>query len=70
MCSVADANIGSIFGWGFAPFHGGALQFINALGAAAFVKRSRELAASFGARFEPADVVVQQAARGGHFSDH
>ena len=65
--SVADANIGSIFGWGFAPFHGGALQFIDAMGAAAFVKRARELAAAYGARFEPAAVVVQQAARGGRF---
>ena len=67
--SVADGNIGSIFGWGFAPFHGGALQFINAMGAAAFVKRSRELAARFGPRFEPAAVVVQQAQSGGRFSD-
>jgi len=67
--SVADANIGSIFGWGFAPFQGGALQFINAMGAAAFVARSRELAAKFGARFEPAAVVVQQAANGGRFAD-
>ena len=67
--SVPDANVGSIFGWGFAPFHGGALQFINAMGAAAFVKRSRELAAKFGTRFEPAAVVVQQAQSGGRFSD-
>ncbi len=67
--SVADANIGSIFGWGFAPFHGGALQFINAMGAAAFVARSRELAAQFGPRFEPAAVVVKQAADGGRFDD-
>ena len=67
--SVADANIGSIFGWGFAPFHGGALQFINAMGAAAFVARSRELTAKFGPRFEPAAVVVRQAAEGGLFSD-
>ena len=67
--SVADGNIGSIFGWGFAPFQGGALQFINAMGAAAFVKRSRELAARFGPRFEPAAVVVQQAHSGGRFSD-
>ncbi|MBA4176428.1 MAG: 3-hydroxyacyl-CoA dehydrogenase [Leptothrix sp. (in: Bacteria)] len=65
--SVADANVGSIFGWGFAPFHGGALQFINAMGAPAFVARARELAARFGPRFEPAAVVVQQAAHGGHF---
>jgi 3-hydroxyacyl-CoA dehydrogenase / enoyl-CoA hydratase / 3-hydroxybutyryl-CoA epimerase len=68
LSSVADANIGSIFGWGFAPFHGGALQFIDAMGAAAFVARARELAARFGPRFEPAAVVVQQAARGGRFS--
>ena len=67
--SVADANVGSIFGWGFAPFHGGALQFIDALGASAFVARSRELAAKYGPRFEPAQVVVEQALRGGHFSD-
>jgi 3-hydroxyacyl-CoA dehydrogenase / enoyl-CoA hydratase / 3-hydroxybutyryl-CoA epimerase len=67
--SVADANIGSIFGWGFAPFHGGALQFINAMGAAAFVARSRELAAKHGPRFEPARVVVAQAASGGRFAD-
>jgi 3-hydroxyacyl-CoA dehydrogenase / enoyl-CoA hydratase / 3-hydroxybutyryl-CoA epimerase len=67
--SVADANIGSIFGWGFAPFHGGALQFVNAMGAQAFVTRSRELAAKFGPRFEPAAVVVEQAASGGRFTD-
>jgi len=67
--SVADANIGSIFGWGFAPFHGGALQFINAMGAKAFVARSRELAAEHGARFEPAAIVVRLAQQGGLFAD-
>jgi 3-hydroxyacyl-CoA dehydrogenase/enoyl-CoA hydratase/3-hydroxybutyryl-CoA epimerase len=67
--SVADANIGSIFGWGFAPFHGGALQFINAMGAAAFVARARELAAKHGPRFEPAAVVVKMAEHGGRFED-
>jgi 3-hydroxyacyl-CoA dehydrogenase/enoyl-CoA hydratase/3-hydroxybutyryl-CoA epimerase len=67
--SVADANIGSIFGWGFAPFQGGALQFINAMGAATFVARARELAARHGPRFEPAAVVVKQAQDGGCFAD-
>jgi len=67
--SVADANIGSIFGWGFAPFHGGALQYVNAMGAKAFVARARELAAKFGPRFEPAAVVVKQAESGGRFAD-
>ena len=67
--SVADGNIGSIFGWGFAPFHGGALQFINAMGAARFVERSRELAERHGARFAPAAIVVKQAIEGGRFED-
>jgi 3-hydroxyacyl-CoA dehydrogenase/enoyl-CoA hydratase/3-hydroxybutyryl-CoA epimerase len=66
---VADANIGSIFGWGFAPFHGGTLQFIDAMGAKAFVARSRELAAKFGPRFEPAAVVVKMAETAGRFAD-
>ncbi len=67
--SAADGNIGSIFGWGYAPFHGGALQFIDAMGAAAFVARARELEAQFGARFRPAAVVVRQAETGGCFGD-
>jgi 3-hydroxyacyl-CoA dehydrogenase/enoyl-CoA hydratase/3-hydroxybutyryl-CoA epimerase len=65
--SSADGNIGSIFGWGFAPFHGGALRFIDAMGAPAFVARARELAARFGPRFEPAAVVVRQAQEGTRF---
>ncbi len=67
--SVADTNIGSIFGWGFAPHQGGALQFINAMGAQHFVERSRELAKAYGARFEPAAVVVKMAQDGGKFED-
>jgi 3-hydroxyacyl-CoA dehydrogenase/enoyl-CoA hydratase/3-hydroxybutyryl-CoA epimerase len=67
--SVADANVGSIFGWGFAPFQGGALQFINAMGARRFVERARELATRHGARFEPAAVVVAQAETGAAFAD-
>ena len=67
--SVADTNIGSIFGWGFAPHQGGALQFINAMGAPAFVARSRELAQRHGARFEPAAIVVKMAQEGGRFED-
>ena len=67
--SVADANIGSIFGWGFAPFHGGTLQFINAMGVDKFVTRSRELAAQYGKRFEPAKILVDMAEKGEEFID-
>lgn len=49
--SVADANIGSIFGWGFAPFKGGTLQYINDYGLSKFIVRAKELEAKYGARF-------------------
>ena len=67
--SVADTNIGSIFGWGFAPHQGGTLQFINATGLETFIARSRELAAQYGERFEPAQILLDMADKGEVFSD-
>ncbi|MGH8446794.1 MAG: 3-hydroxyacyl-CoA dehydrogenase NAD-binding domain-containing protein [Solimonas sp.] len=65
--TVADTNIGSIFGWGFAPHQGGALQFINAYGLARFVQRSKELERKHGARFKPAKLLVKMAKEGSQF---
>mgnify|MGYP000856101782 CR=1 FL=1 len=56
--NVADANIGSIFGWGFAPFKGGTLQYINDYGVAAFVQRSQELTEKYGERFAPPPLLL------------
>lgn len=64
---VADANIGSIFGWGFAPFQGGALQFINAMGAKTFVAEADRLAAAYGPRFTPPRSLRRMAAEDGRF---
>jgi 3-hydroxyacyl-CoA dehydrogenase / enoyl-CoA hydratase / 3-hydroxybutyryl-CoA epimerase len=65
--TVADANIGSIFGWGFAPFQGGALQYINAYGIGNFVGRARELAERHGDCFAPAALLVTMAQNGARF---
>jgi 3-hydroxyacyl-CoA dehydrogenase / enoyl-CoA hydratase / 3-hydroxybutyryl-CoA epimerase len=69
--SVADANIGSIFGIGFPAWTGGVLQYINGYegGLAGFVARARELAAKYGDRFEPPASLVERAERGETFSD-
>jgi 3-hydroxyacyl-CoA dehydrogenase/enoyl-CoA hydratase/3-hydroxybutyryl-CoA epimerase len=67
--SVADGNVGSILGWGFAPFEGGALQYIESRGVAAFVKRARELAARHGPRFEPAPLLVRLVQQGRGLAD-
>ena len=60
--SVADANLGSVFGIGFASWTGGALQFINQYGLPAFVVRARELARAYGERFEPPALLLEKAA--------
>jgi 3-hydroxyacyl-CoA dehydrogenase / enoyl-CoA hydratase / 3-hydroxybutyryl-CoA epimerase len=67
LLSVADANIGSIFGWGFAPFKGGTLQYINDYGVEAFVERAKALAAKHGERFTPPALLENMAAKGETF---
>ncbi|WP_457787141.1 3-hydroxyacyl-CoA dehydrogenase NAD-binding domain-containing protein [Pseudomonas sp. PL-6] len=65
--SVADANIGSIFGIGFAAWTGGALQFINQYGVKDFVARAQYLAEQYGERFLPPALLLEKAARGESF---
>jgi len=65
--TAADANLGSIFGWGFAPQHGGTLQFITAVGLPEFVARAKELAAAYGERFDPPQILIDMADKGETF---
>ncbi len=67
--SVADANIGSIFGWGFSPFNGGTLQFINGYGLDKFVKCAAEYEAKYGERFAVPQLLKDKAAKGEIFVD-
>ncbi len=62
--STADANIGSIFGIGYAAWTGGVLQFINQYGPRDFVARARYLAEQYGERFEPPALLLDKAAKG------
>ncbi|MET8469261.1 3-hydroxyacyl-CoA dehydrogenase NAD-binding domain-containing protein [Streptomyces sp. NPDC006422] len=71
LTSVADANIGSIFGIGFPGWTGGVLQYINGYegGLPGFVARSRELAERYGDRFLPPALLVEKAEKGETFKD-
>ncbi|BAQ45251.1 MULTISPECIES: 3-hydroxyacyl-CoA dehydrogenase NAD-binding domain-containing protein [Methylobacterium] len=62
-----EADVGSILGFGFAPFTGGALSYIDFMGAARFVELCRTLEAKHGARFAPPATLVAMAERGGTF---
>jgi 3-hydroxyacyl-CoA dehydrogenase/enoyl-CoA hydratase/3-hydroxybutyryl-CoA epimerase len=67
--SAAAANIGSIFGIGFPPLHGGTVQYMQGYegGLPGFVARARELAATYGERFEPPAYLVDLANQGQRF---
>ncbi|MBO1329665.1 3-hydroxyacyl-CoA dehydrogenase NAD-binding domain-containing protein [Streptomyces sp. VRA16 Mangrove soil] len=71
LTSVADANIGSIFGIGFPGWTGGVLQYINGYegGLPGFVARARELADRYGDRFLPPALLVTKAENGETFTD-
>ncbi|MDF2795654.1 MAG: 3-hydroxyacyl-CoA dehydrogenase [Pseudomonas orientalis] len=68
LMSTADANIGSIFGIGFAAWSGGALQFINQYGLNDFIARARYLAGQYGERFAPPALLLEKAVKGEVFN--
>jgi 3-hydroxyacyl-CoA dehydrogenase/enoyl-CoA hydratase/3-hydroxybutyryl-CoA epimerase len=62
-----EADVGSILGFGFAPFTGGAISLIDGMGLKAFVARADELATKYGPRFMPSEGLRAMAARGETF---
>lgn len=64
---VRDADVGSILGWGFAPWTGGPLSLIDSVGLAKFVERCDALAQKYGARFAPPPLLRDMAAKGETF---
>jgi 3-hydroxyacyl-CoA dehydrogenase/enoyl-CoA hydratase/3-hydroxybutyryl-CoA epimerase len=62
-----DADVGAILGWGFAPYTGGPVSYIDTMGAKAFVAVCEELAAKYGERFTPNKLLREMAAKGETF---
>ena len=62
--SVIDANIGSIFGIGFAPWTGGALQFLNQYGLNKALQRANSLEVKYGERFKAPQLLITKAQSG------
>ncbi|MGH6835813.1 MAG: 3-hydroxyacyl-CoA dehydrogenase NAD-binding domain-containing protein [Methylocella sp.] len=56
-----EADVGSIIGFGFAPFTGGTLSYIDGMGAANFVALCEKLRQKYGERFAPPQIVVDLA---------
>jgi 3-hydroxyacyl-CoA dehydrogenase/enoyl-CoA hydratase/3-hydroxybutyryl-CoA epimerase len=63
----ADGDLGSILGWGFPPWTGGTLSFIDTVGTQAFVRECERLANLYGPRFAPSEWLKKRAASGQTF---
>lgn len=63
-----DADVGSILAWGFAPYSGGCVSYIDLFwGVNGFVKEADRLADSYGERFRPNALLRDMAAKGETF---
>ncbi len=65
---MREADVGSILGFGFAPFTGGTLSYIDFMGTKKFVDLCHKLEAKYGSRFTPPKLLVEMAAKGETFS--
>jgi 3-hydroxyacyl-CoA dehydrogenase/enoyl-CoA hydratase/3-hydroxybutyryl-CoA epimerase len=64
---VRDADVGSILGFGYAPFTGGTLSYIDGMGVANFVTMCERFAGRYGPRFEPSALLREMAKKGETF---
>jgi 3-hydroxyacyl-CoA dehydrogenase / enoyl-CoA hydratase / 3-hydroxybutyryl-CoA epimerase len=64
---VREADVGSILGFGFAPFTGGTLSYIDMMGTKRFVDLCKKLEKKYGPRFQPPKLLLDMAQKGDTF---
>jgi 3-hydroxyacyl-CoA dehydrogenase/enoyl-CoA hydratase/3-hydroxybutyryl-CoA epimerase len=64
---MREADVGSILGFGFAPFTGGTISYIDGMGTKAFVDLCNGLAKKYGARFKSSKLLRDMASTGDSF---
>jgi len=62
-----EADVGSILGFGFPPFTGGTLSYIDFMGTKKFVELCLKLERKYGSRFTPPKLLIDMAAKGEPF---
>jgi 3-hydroxyacyl-CoA dehydrogenase/enoyl-CoA hydratase/3-hydroxybutyryl-CoA epimerase len=65
--SAADGDLGAVLGAGFPPFLGGPFHYAESLGLAVIIDKHSGLAEKHGARFVPADLLLERAREGRTF---
>ena len=64
---MREADVGSILGFGFAPFTGGTISYIDGMGVKNFVQMCNDLATAYGERFKPSKLLIDMANKGQTF---
>ena len=67
LTDVREGDVGAILGWGFAPWSGGPISWIDMLGAPYAAKRCDELQAKYGNRFSCPDLLREMRNKGQSF---
>ena len=62
-----EADVGSILGWGFAPWSGGIVSLIDAIGIPQFVEELDRMEKAYGERFKAPQLLREMAAKGETF---
>ncbi|RWB26858.1 3-hydroxyacyl-CoA dehydrogenase NAD-binding domain-containing protein [Mesorhizobium sp.] len=62
-----EADVGSILAFGFAPFTGGVLSYIDGIGSKKFVKIAKGLQKKYGAEFKAPKLLLNMAEKGETF---
>ncbi|MEM9126107.1 MAG: 3-hydroxyacyl-CoA dehydrogenase NAD-binding domain-containing protein [Pseudomonadota bacterium] len=64
---IREGDVGAILGWGFAPWSGGPLSWLDIIGTPYAAERCDQLAATYGARFACPPLLREMAEQGQSF---
>jgi 3-hydroxyacyl-CoA dehydrogenase/enoyl-CoA hydratase/3-hydroxybutyryl-CoA epimerase len=67
IADVREADVGAILGFGFAPFTGGPLSYIDTIGARRILERCRNYVRRYGARYAATKLIMSMARKGDGF---
>ena len=67
LMDIREGDVGAILGWGFAPWSGGPLSWLDMIGTPYAAERCDELEVQFGERFKCPDLLRDMAAKGQTF---
>lgn len=59
--SARDGDVGAVFGIGFPPFFGGPFRYMDSVGIVKTVETLRSLAAQYGDKFQPCELLCEMA---------